>query len=71
MHSAIRMAMLRRHASERRTKRKVENVGRHPSSMVAMQLLLSLHTVILIIVCGCNTRGCKVECKMSMRVRYL
>ena len=39
--------------------------------MVVMRLLLSLHTMILIIVCGCNSRGCKVGCKMSMPVRYL
>ena len=71
VHSAKRMAMLRRRASERRTSNKVEQVGRHHSFMVVMQLLLSLHTVIIIIVCRFNSRGCKVGCKMSMRVRYL
>ena len=67
VHSAKRMVMLRRRASARRTGSKVEQVGRHHSFMVVMQLLLSLHTVILIIVCRCNSRGCK----MGKRVRHL
>ena len=42
-------------------------VGRHLSFMVVMQLLLSLHTMIFIIVCTCNSRRCKV----GKRVRHL
>ena len=67
VHSAKRMAMLRRRASGRRSRSKVEQVGRLLSFMVVMQLFLSLHTMILIIVCKCNSRGCE----MGKRVRYL
>ena len=61
------MVMWRRRASERKTNIKVVHMGRHPFSMVVMQLSRSLYTVILIIVCKCNSRRCKV----GERVRYL
>ena len=67
VHFVKRMAMWRKRARERRTIKKGVMVGRHPSFIVVMQWLLSLHTVILIIVCTRNNRRCKV----GKRVRYL